>query len=419
MLVPASLSHADETSTTSSSLPLGYLSDPDVESADFLEALASGKFSIDNRIRFEWADQSDRRSSTAWTNRVRFGYGSKAYQGLSGYVDGEWVVTASEDDYFVPATGDGTPGRTVIADPPGIELNQAYGQYAVDNLGGGDMSLQVRGGRQRIVLDDSRFIGNVGWRQFEQTFDAVRVQATFGDSSLELEYAYVFGVQRIFGPDGPNPDSSSHFINGSYTFSPALSVTAFAYLLDFEDDDPANSSDTYGVRLTGVLSQDDDSATIDYEFSFAHQTDAGDNTIDYSAPYLHARLGVATKSIGKVSVGYELLGSDDGLIGFRTPLATGHKFNGFADRFLVTPAEGLQDVYVKFGTTLPHDIKASVAFHQFLGDDSGDELGREIDFVVKKKLNENWTLLAKGGFFDGQSGNPDIDRIWVQATFAF
>ena len=44
--------------------------------------------------------------------------------------------------------------------------------------------------------------------------------------------------------------------------------------------------------------------------------------------------------------GYELLGSDDGKVAFNTPLATKHKFNGWADKFLGTPKEGLEDVYL-------------------------------------------------------------------------
>ncbi len=56
-------------------------------------------------------------------------------------------------------------------------------------------------------------------------------------------------------------------------------------------------------------------------------------------------VALAVKGIGTLGVGYELLGSDDGVAAFQTPLATLHKFNGFADQFLVTPAGGLQDIY--------------------------------------------------------------------------
>ena len=39
----------------------------------------------------------------------------------------------------------------------------------------------------------------------------------------------------------------------------------------------------------------------------------------------------------------------NGTIGFSTPLATLHKFQGFADVFLTTPASGITDAYGKLG----------------------------------------------------------------------
>ena len=38
-------------------------------------------------------------------------------------------------------------------------------------------------------------------------------------------------------------------------------------------------------------------------------------------------------------LGYEELGSNAGLYGLQTPLATLHAFNGWADKFLVTPVD--------------------------------------------------------------------------------
>ena len=45
-------------------------------------------------------------------------------------------------------------------------------------------------------------------------------------------------------------------------------------------------------------------------------------------------------------MGIEILANDKET-SFATPLATLHKFNGFADQFLATPSQGLEDKFLK------------------------------------------------------------------------
>lgn len=398
--------------------PVGWLSDPNTPATDFMNALVSGKVHFSNRARFEAADTTGRNSSVALTNRLRLGYETKPYAGFSGFVEMESVSTPAADNYFVPATGDGTADRTVIADPAGSEVNQAYARFTGPMLPGERGQIDIRAGRQRIKLDDDRFIGNIGWRQFEQTFDAVSVRTDLGVDDLDVFYAYVWGVQRIFGPDGPNPDSQSHFVNTLYRVAPEFAVTAFAYLLDFEDDDPLNSSNSFGVRLTGRLANDGPTSA-DYEVTYAFQTDAGSNPISYNANFFAAQVRLSQADLGHLVTGYQLLGSDGGEFAFRFPLGTNHKFQGFADNFLVTPADGLHDAYVGVGGTLPFDIKGSVTYHEYWSESGGGDQGEELNAVANKSITPNWSVLLKAAFFDGDSGQPDTSRFWAQTTFRF
>lgn len=402
--------------------PFGWLSDPKKPPADLFDALVSGKIHFDNNFRVEWADTTARNSSTAITNRIRLGYETKPYYGISGFIEMENVSTPAKDNYWVPATGDGSSDRTAVADPTGTEVNQAWGRFFVDSLGDSGVSLDLKAGRQRIKLDDDRFIGNVGWRQFEQTFDSVSIRTNFGVEDLSVFYAYVWGVQRIFGPDGLNPNSDSHLINMSYAVRPELKATVFGYLLDFKDDEPLNSSNSFGLRLTGDLWKDADNhddTFADYQLTYAHQSDAGSNPVDYNAHFFAAQFRVTKKRLGHVLVGYQLLGSDGGDFAFRFPLGTNHAFQGFADNFLVTPPVGLQDLYFGIGADLPWDIKGAVTFHKFWSDEGGDNLGQEFDFVASKQITPNWSVLVKGGFYDGASGQPDTTRVWMQTTVRF
>ncbi|MDQ7013561.1 MAG: alginate export family protein [Planctomycetota bacterium] len=403
-------------------IPFGFLSDPAEPPDDLLDAILTGKVSLNNRLRFEFADTTGRKSSFAATNRIRLGYGSKPFHGFSGFVEMENVATLDADNYFVPATSDGDPSRTVIADPTGTEVNQAFLRFQTDSVADSGASFEVKAGRQRIKLDDDRFIGNVGWRQFEQTYDAVRIQSNLGVEGLAVQYAYVWRVQRIFGPDGPNWDSDSHFINVSYAARPELRITPFLYLLDFEDDSPGNSVNTYGVRLTGDIARqpdDEEDFYFAYEFTYARQTDAGDNPVDFEADFLAVEGSAIKEGLGSATAGYQFLGSDDGTAGFRFPLGTNHKFQGFADQFLVTPATGLQDLYLGGSLDLPQGIKAAATAHRFWSDEGGTDLGSEVDLTLSKRITPNWSVLLKAALFDGHNGQPDTARVWAQTTFQF
>lgn len=402
--------------------PLGWLSDQKSKPKDLLDALISGKFNLDNNTRIELADTTGKSSSTAMTNRLRFGYETKPYEGFSALGEFENVVSADPDNYYVPATGDGTPTRTTVADPQGTELNQLFLRYASESVSDSGVSLDFKAGRQRIKLDDDRFIGNVGWRQFEATFDAISLRTNLGVKDLSVFYAYVWNVQRIFGPDGLNPSSKSHLINASYKLMPELKITPFAYLLDFNDDEPANSSNNFGVRFTGDIWKDADHPAdvyADYELTYARQVDAGENPVDYEADFFALQARVTKNTLGFVMVGYQLLGSDNGAFAFRFPLGTNHAFQGFADNFLVTPNAGLHDVYVGIGADLFWGIKSSLTYHQYWSDEGSDDFGEELNAVLSKQINPNWSVLAKGAYYDGDTLQPDTTRFWFQTTFKF
>ncbi len=139
--------------------PLGWLSDPGKAPENIFEAIFTGKIHLDNRLRLELADTTAKDSSTAITNRLRLGYETKAFHGLSGMIEMESVVTPDKGNYFVPQTMQGTSSRTVVADPVGTELNQAWGRFMAKAIGDSAVSLDLKVGRQRVKLDDERFIG--------------------------------------------------------------------------------------------------------------------------------------------------------------------------------------------------------------------------------------------------------------------
>ena len=385
---------------------------------DFFDALKNGEVKLDVRGRYEFADfENLEEQSNATTVRTRLGYLTGDWNGLQGYVEME-DVRAGNYDIYNAAGLNGVFDRPVIADPEVTELNQLWAGYALpSDPEDPGLLFNAKVGRQEINLDDQRFIGTVGWRQDNQTFDAGTVSSNLGLPGLNASYGYLKQINRIFAQER-DFQSDSHFVNVAYDIQGAGKLTGFAYLLDF-DNAAANSSDTFGVRFAGDRALNDDLKLL-YQASFATQQDAGDNPVDYDAVYVLGDVALEAKGIGTVGFGYELLGSDDGVAAFQTPLATLHKFNGFADQFLVTPAGGLQDfyVYLKAGF-LPKGTKALVAYHVFEPDEGDADYGTEFDGVISQALTDSLTVGGKVAFFLGEGDRQDVTRVTLDLTLAF
>ena len=314
------------------------------------EAFTKGKFNLNARLRYELADQSNfDEESNAFTIRTRFGFTTAPLYGFQGMIEGENVASVLPEHNFNAAGSNGQTDRPVVADPDTTELNQAWLGYTYTNW------ISARLGRQRIALDNHRFIGDVGWRQNMQTYDAASFESKPIDG-LTLFYAYLWEVNRVFGDvDGlaaGNRDfenGNSHLFNVSYQPFKYGRFVGYSYLLDLENQAGfANSCATYGGYFAGSAPVSE-KISLGYRAEVALQTDYKDSLQDYQAAYYNFELSATMKPVS-IGAGYEVLGSDEndagvGNVGFRTPLATGHAFNGWADVFLATPANGLRDAY--------------------------------------------------------------------------
>src|SRR5204863_6319196 len=121
------------------------------------------------------------------------------------------------------STTNGQAARPAIGDPAGSELNQAWVRYA------GVPKTELKAGRQRVLLDNQRWVGNAGWRQNEQTFDGA-VLVNKGLPGTELTYAYFHNVDSVFFTSFP---LRAHIANASWTPGAWLKASAYGYWLDF------------------------------------------------------------------------------------------------------------------------------------------------------------------------------------------
>lgn len=361
------------------------------------DALTGGKILNDFRLRYETNDTedtldngSDRDSATALTLRSRIGYETGSIAGFKVLAEIE-DVRAIVDEYAPEDTD-----YDVVADPENTEWNRVQISYKKDGI-----SAVV--GRQRIIFDNARFIGNVGWRQNEVTFDAAR----FGYKTDDFTVDYVYIDQRNFLNFTDN-DVSDHLLNATYSALPAGKVGGYAYLLENEDTDV--TIDTYGAYLDGK--QKLDSLTVIYRAEYAIQNRELGNGDDFDTDYILLEGGVKVSGV-TVKLGNEIQGSDDGDKGFVTPYGTNHKFGGWADRFLGTPDQGLDDKYISVATKAG-PVKLVAAYHDFEGVDDSEDFGSEINLLAAGKINKNFSAGIKyASFSEGDDRQGDTDKFWA------
>lgn len=385
---------------------------PGISAKTFTESLQQGSVvKVNLRTRYEDVSEDGLKDSDALTTRSRLSYQSGAWNGFGFSAEFDDVTELTNDvDYRTAPAGDpNNPGTAVIADPEGTEVNQAFISYTTFNN-------QIKYGRQRLILDNARFVGNVGWRQNEQTYDGI----SFTNKTIRytnFTYAYIKNVNRVFGENNVSQgdhNHNSHVLNASYTGFEAGKLIGYAYLLDVENPIAAQglSSETFGIRWQSATD-----GKFLYNLEYAKQTDAG-AVGTFDADYLLAE-GTLNVSRFAFTLGYEVLGSDEGKYGFATPLATLHAFQGWADKFLNTPTVGLEDTYFNVGVTVA-SAQALVSYHKFDAEEGGADYGDEIDLSLSRKFGSVvWTVK----YADYSQGDvvavKDTQKFWVMADWNF
>jgi len=219
------------------------------------------------------------------------------------------------------------------------------------------------------------------------------------------------------------------FLGASAKAGP-LEVKGFAYLLDYDAAFlRANSSQTYGLRTTGALPLPTN-WKLSLTASYARQANYGSNPVGYAADYFAGEAGLSYKSVTLIA-GYEELGADaDAARGagraVQTPMATLHKFNGWADVFLTTPDAGLRDTYAGASCKLPAvkalpGLNATLMRHSFDSDTGNRNYGDEWDASLGFKLGQvaflaKYANYRRHGLRDF-AADQDTEKFWLQAEF--
>jgi len=382
----------------------------DEQPRSFADALRQGSPLLNLRYRYEEVsdDAVGDKHATASTLRTAVGYKTAKWKGLTLLVEAEDVTVIGNESYRNGGFGhldNGIRDRPVVADPAGTEINQAYLKLDLH-----DTSFTL--GMSEIALGDERFVGPVGWRQNHQSLDAASIANTSLDH-VRFYYAFVGNVNRI---NGGNDDMSSHLLNVDVELGASGKLYLYGYLLDYTDPSRWNlSTTTLGARFTGERKLSGKRA-FSYEAAYAQQDDAADNPGRVDADYLNLVLGYGVPKV-RVRAGFELLDGGPGKGQFQTPLATLHKFNGWADKFLVTPANGLEDLSLQVDGR-PGPFGWVVWYHDFQAATGGASYGSELDLQFTYRAPWGQLFAVKGAFYDADEFAADTDKVMLFTVFS-
>lgn len=373
----------------------------DSPAADSLtDALKQHDTHLELRYRVEMVDMDNDALDTgiASTLRTRLTYQSAHYLDSQLLLEFDNVSVLGDDSYN---NFRNNANRARIADDRGTEVNQAAITYnGIDNL-------TLIAGRQRINLANQRFVGGVGWRQNEQTYDAASARLRLGKTTTQ--YSYLARVNDIFAN---NIRHDSHLLQIDSQALPDHNISLYGqWLNDRNVADNANATQTLGIRFQGHAKP------WHYTIEYAQQSDYKDRATTFSAGYWHAEFAYASDPL-RITLGTEVFESDDG-IAFQTPLATKHAFQGWADQFLATPAGGLNDVYVKLAGSVAN-TRLMAAYHHFTANEdiANDSYGQEIDLSAARKVG-SINVLLKYAFYQADDFNVDTHKLWLMLATRF
>ena len=410
-----------------------------------LDSIMQGKPMTSFRLRYENVDQDGFQqkinntgaitpnkkleSADAFTLRSLIGWQTAPFHNFSfaAQITDVHAFTDNYNDRRHNLTDPGNNNYANIVDPTYTDINQLFVDWT------GIKNTRLRLGRQQLNLDNVRFIGDIGFRQNMQVFDGVSVlNKSIPDT--EIFAAHFDKVRQI---NTELRSGNIDIVNVKYRISPSEALVGYGYFIDVanlsqNNGDPTKpsfaaqggnglgasqdfkrtattdaSSKTFGVRLDGIRKIDDNWKVL-YTAEYAKQDDYAGGSSLIDAHYFKLG-GGAMYSVWSLRIDHEVLSSNNGKYAFQTPLGTNHLFQGWADQFLATPRQGIEDTFITFAGSI-EKAKLLAEYHVFKSDEKFETLGST---PVKRKFGDKY-----GTEFDASIAYPFTDKILGKLEYA-
>lgn len=430
----------------------------------FLDSIKDGKPMTNFRLRYESVDQEAFQpapnaskkldSAHAFTLRSLIGWQTAPYKNFSfaAQLTDVHEFNHNFNDRRENLSEPGKANYANIVDPSFTDVNQLFVDWT------GIKNTKVRLGRQQVNLDNVRFIGDIGFRQNMQVFDGVSVL----NKSIPDTEVFVAHFDQVRQINTELRQGDIEIVNAKYRISPSESLVGYAYLVDVANLGQNNgnplalstaaqggnglgasqdlvktattdaSSKTFGLRLDGVRKIDDTWKAL-YTAEYAKQTDYKDGSDLIDAHYFKLGGGAMYNS-WSVRIDHEKLSSNDGKYAFQTPLGTNHLFQGWADQFLATPRQGIEDTFVTVAGSIGK-AKLQAEYHVFKSDEKfqsigklGDKYGTEFDASVMYPFTDKisgkleYAKFNESDVYGGLTNaarKGDKEVVWVTGMYTF
>ncbi|MEM9057530.1 MAG: alginate export family protein [Pseudomonadota bacterium] len=349
------------------------------------------------RTRIESVIDSAASDASATTSRLRLSADSGWLGGRVRFeLELDQTLAVDTVDY---STGVVDRGTAVIPDPEVTEVNRVSIALRLT-----DRTTLVLG-RQALEFDNERFVGTLEFRQNSQSFDALLLtNSTI--SNLDLNYAYVDKVHRLFGDDAnrefesedlrfgtgqtrPGPQLGrhaldAHLFNARWSGTDAGILSVYGYWIDNEDF-ARFSVDSFGARFVGKVKPG--AIGFHYGLEYAYQVSGASNPVSYHADYYHLTAGLS-HGRKRLTFDYEVLGADDSAA-FITPLGTLHQFQGWTDKFaLITPNVGVRDLSLT-ASWRRRGFRLRAVAHRFEADRGSQTIGEELAIELQQSFRDD------------------------------
>ena len=392
-----------------------WAGDGESTTPEFDAAIAGGKLLLNVRPRYEFVDQDGKpEHANALTVRTLIGWETKPFHGFTATLQGIDVARIGSQDYNDVQATAGSSIYPLVADPRNTDFNQVFLDYT------GLPNTRFRLGKQSIKLDNVRFIGNVEFRQVMQVFNGLTIENK-SIPNTELYFGHLERVKTVFARQR---EVRLNILHGAYKVTPGDNLIGYAY---FQDEPAAefklSSNRILGIRADGARPFGEKFKLL-YTAEYAKQDKFSDGSNDIDADYL--RLGIGPRwGDWYVRVDYEQLGSNEGKYAFQTPFGTNHLFQGWVDKFLTTPKQGIRDSFLTLGGKI-EKAQLYAEYHRFKSDFGGIDFGREIDFSVTYLFTKQLTgKVEYGDYQEGDVLTPAVSRVrdttklWLTLVFNY
>lgn len=354
-----------------------------------------------------------------------------------GYTGHRFKVFTSLQDVRVWGQEASTVNRITTDTYDGLMLHEAWAEISLVDTGRVVKNFNLKIGRQELVYDDVRLLGNLDWLQQARRHDAALLKFEHRGWTAHAGLAFNQNGERKSGtiyngvPTGYPAGTSgmaSHYKSLQLVYVARKLPFGTASILALKDDfsrfsfavsDTVRTSPIYsdivwsrftaGANLFGTTGR-----KITFALSAYYQGGAYREGTELNEYLLSASLRYAATSRLSVEPGVDITSGNNGsdpskrFKRFDPLYGTPHKFWGYMDYFYVADpfgSNGLVNYYVKTKLKARDDLMLTADVHRFVlpeaittesGEDLQKTLGTEIDLVMNYGMTKAITL--EGGF---------------------